>query len=81
MSDTVFHIKFQSLISDPLRCITTLYEHFGMDLSADARARIQAVPNTSNEPRRARKSHMEDFALDAFAERRRYRDYMSCFVV
>ena len=80
-SDTIFHIKFQSLISDPLRCITALYEHFGMDLSADARARIQAVPNTSNEPRRARKSHMEDFALDAFAEGRRYRDYMSCFAV
>jgi sulfotransferase family protein len=80
-SDTVFHIKFQSLVSDPLRSIATIYDHFGIELSADASARIQAVPSTNNEPRRASRSHMEDFALDAFAERRRYRDYMSCFAV
>src|SRR5215469_6703758 len=81
-SDTVFHIKFQSLISDPLRCIATLYEHFGMELSTEARARIQTAPNISNEPQRFRgKSRMEDFALDAFVERRRYRDYVSCFAL
>jgi hypothetical protein len=81
-SDTIFHVKFQSLISDPLRSIATLYEHFGMELSTEARARIQTTPNTSNEPRRFHgKSRLEDFALDAFVERRRYRDYMSCFAL
>jgi len=81
-SDTVINIKFQSLIRDPLRCIAALYERFGMVLSTEATARIQSAPSGSSEPARTHgKSHLEDFALDAFVERRRYRDYMGCFSV
>jgi hypothetical protein len=79
-SDSVFHLKFQSLVQDPLGCIAALYERFGMTFSSDARARVQgSLAAVSETPRARGKSRLEDYGLDALTERRRYGDYMSCF--
>jgi hypothetical protein len=80
--DHVVHLRFDELTNDPIGTVAALYERFGMTLSDPAtaalRAHVAARPNGGYGPRNA---HLEDYGLDAQAERQRFRHYTACFGV
>ena len=79
-SDRVCHLKFESLVRDPLRSIAALYERTGLTLSREGEARIRAEILSKNAIAREHgKVRLEDYGLDAETIRERYRQYISCF--
>jgi Sulfotransferase family len=79
-SDRVCHLKFESLVRDPLRSISALYERMGLTLNRAGEARIRAEIFSKNASAREHgKVQLEDYGLDAETIRERYRQYISCF--
>ncbi len=78
----ICHIHYRALTTDPVGTITQMYNHFGMTLSAEARAAIQT--EATREQRGGYGKNVYQFAehgLDATRERRFFRSYMDRFAV
>jgi hypothetical protein len=79
-SDTLLHVGFRSLVRDPLRCISEIYERFGLTLSGEAVESIRHFLASQADESEARvKWRLEDYGLDPRAVRKRYHDYRTCF--
>ena len=76
----IFHIHHRRLVTDPLGTVAALYQHFGRSLgslTADRIARLVAAkPNGGYG---AHRSRLEEYGLDAVAERERYARYVQYF--
>lgn len=78
--DAIFHVQYTDLAGDPWGTVVALYQHFGVSLSAEAKARIRRlIAATSPRGERAGAYRMEDFGLEPKAERRRFGDYIAHF--
>jgi len=62
----ILDLHLHEIAADPLACIRRIYEHFGLELRADAEARMQRylIEHPNGEFGRHRYS-LEDFGLDA----------------
>lgn len=80
--EPAFHLPFHRFIADPTEAVAALYRHFGIELDADAAARVRhlvaARPQGGNGRNHGR---LEDYGLDAEVERRRFAEYMEFFGV
>jgi hypothetical protein len=80
--DDIVHLKFRDLVADPLRTVAALYERFGMTVSPALADGIRAsVAERENDDTARLKGRLEDYGLDAQAERQRFRHYVACFGV
>lgn len=77
-SSTVVHLGFRSLAQDPVRTVAALYEGFRFKFDGAFEARLRAAATAVAGQQRTR-SRLEDYGLDANAERERYRSYAECF--
>jgi hypothetical protein len=78
----VAHVTFRRFVEDPFRCAAALYEHFGLDLGAEAAARMRRL--VAEQPRGGYGRHaarLEHYGLDSAAERRRFDAYKRYFGV
>ena len=76
----VFDMHFPAFIRDEVGMVRRIYTHFGMQLSADAEARMRRF--LSANPRDKHGAHrytLADASLDAATERRRYAAYQQRF--
>jgi hypothetical protein len=81
-SGGIFHVQYTELVGDPWGVVMALYRHFGMNLTAEAEARIGcAIAATTQRGERGHAYRMEDFGLDPNAERRRFADYIAHFQI
>jgi hypothetical protein len=82
LPEPILHLHYLDLISDPIRTVDSLYQHFGLTLTEETEARMARVlgsqPNGGYGPRSYR---FEDHGLNAVAERNKFRDYMVHFGV
>ena len=79
-AEPIFHIHFQDLISDPVRAVRRLYEHFRLNLEPEAVAQISTVVQAELLAARSAKQHRLDmYQIDAEAERRRFAPYAARF--
>jgi hypothetical protein len=78
----VFHVHYKAVTSDPLGTVSSLYDHFGLELTPAFRERLGAYVEVKPDGGYGRNVYrFEDFGLDPGRERDRYRDYMRCFDV
>jgi hypothetical protein len=76
----IFHLKYRSLIRDPVGAVVALYRYFGFALGREARLRMQHFVATHTQSGYGRTiSHLEHYGLDREHERQRYRDYTTFF--
>jgi hypothetical protein len=71
-----FDVDFRETVSDPIALIERIYQHFGIAMTAIARAQIQTYMN--NNPREKRPAHnytLEQFGLSAAQVKTQYREY------
>jgi hypothetical protein len=81
-SDRFFHLKFRSFIRDPFGGVAALYEHFGLDFSEEFAARLRStVAERPNGGYGRNKGRLDQYGLDAQAQRQHYRDYLAYFGV
>ena len=75
-----FHLPFRRFVRDPAAAVETVYDHFGIALDAEARARVRSLvaarPNGGNGRNFGR---LEDYGLDADRERARFAEYVEFF--
>jgi hypothetical protein len=76
------HFTFRRFVEDPVRAVAALYDHFELEfddaLAAQLRRVVAAQPNGGYGRNQYR---LEEYGLDAGAERRRYQEYTTCFGV
>lgn len=78
--DRAVHLKFRSFVQDPIGCVAMLYERFALKFSEERAARLRGfVAERPNGGYRRSEVRLEEYGLNAQAERRRYHDYMACF--
>jgi hypothetical protein len=82
-SGRVFHLRYNSLVRDPLTAMAAIYRYFGFTLSAGARSSMELfVANQSKTTGAVRNTYrFEHYGLDPEKERLRFRDYVSFFGV
>jgi hypothetical protein len=71
-----FDVDFRATVSDPLGLVERIYRHFGMPMTATARAAIQAYMDGN--PRDKRPPHnytLEQFGFTAAGIRERFAEY------
>ena len=72
-----FHdVRYEALVARPFETIASLYDHFGLRLSAEAEARMRAYHATK--PKGKHGAHRYDFSATGFdlaTERERFRAY------
>jgi len=81
-SDSILNIGFPSFVKDPSACLPSIYERFGLTMSADAATRLRRY--VAEQPRGgygANASRLEDYGLNAEEEGRHYKEYMAYFNV
>lgn len=66
-------VSFARFQADPVGVVEAIYQHFGLTLAADVRARMLAF--RSDNPAPAHRYALEDWGLDADAIRSRFADY------
>jgi hypothetical protein len=79
-ADPICHVHHLDLITDPLATVDCVYRHFGLTLSADARAGIERM--VGRHPNGGYALHayrFEEHGLDGAVEREKFRDYMVRF--
>lgn len=80
--DPVCHVHHMDLISDPVSTVETVYRHFGMELSRQSAAAIEAYVAAKPKGGYGRHEyHFDDHGLDEAQERERFRPYMVRFGV
>ena len=79
--DRILHIYYCDLVSDPLRTVERLYDHFGLHFDGDVADRIRSVayaePNGGHGG--TRRYSFETYHIDGGVERERYARYMARF--
>jgi len=74
------HIDFGQFVRDPAACVREFYRHFDLDLDEETQSRVRELvalkPTGGNVRNRGR---LEDYGLDAEAERERFADYTTFF--
>ena len=79
-AEPIFHIHFRDLISDPVRSVKRLYEHFRLSLDPGAVARISAVVDAeSSAARSVNRQRLDTYQIDAEAECKRFAPYTARF--
>ncbi len=79
-ADSVAHLEFRTFVQDPFRTLATLYRRFGLTFSEELAMRVRGfIAERPNGGYGRNNARLEDYGLDAQAERGRYRDYMACF--
>jgi hypothetical protein len=76
----VHHVHYRALAADPLATASALYDHFGLELTPIARARMQAL--VAQKPKGGyghNVYHAEDYKLDLSVERARFQAYLAAF--
>jgi Sulfotransferase family len=73
------NIQYHDLVADPIACIARLYDYFGLELSAESRAAMQAYVQAN--PRSARPAHQYNPQAFEKSERRAYDRYQKYFGV
>lgn len=75
-----FDVKFRDICSDPIRVVQTIYERFGIELSADAQSRMRDY--LQRRPRDLHGEHVysaDDFGLNNLAREANYSEYLAEF--
>ncbi len=76
------HFTFRRFVADPVRALTTLYDHFDLGFDDPLAARLhRVVAEQPNGGYGHNQYRLEEYGLDAGTERRRYQDYTTCFGV
>lgn len=76
-----FDIQFQQIISDPLSAIEMMYNHFGFELTTEARTAMQSY--LDNRPREKHGKHrysLEQFGLSRGRHGQFFREYQQRFI-
>jgi hypothetical protein len=82
LPESVCHVHYLDLVSDPVSTVEQVYGHFGMALpSAAARGMERHVAAQPNGGYGRHAYHFEDHGLDADTERNKFRGYMLRFGV
>jgi hypothetical protein len=77
---TVHHVHYRALTADPLATAKALYDHFDLDLTPTAAARMRALVATKPKGGYGQNVyHAEDYRLDLSAERDRFQAYLAAF--
>jgi hypothetical protein len=74
------HVRFDSLIRNPLAVVSEIYRQFGLTPSVDGVARLREV--AAQWPQGRKEGHealLERYGLAVGTERRRYQEYMAFF--
>lgn len=78
----ILHLHYKEIVSAPMSAVSQLYRHCGLELTQDARLRMQAwlacAPRNEGGQGRYR---LADFGLDAGTLRERFARYMEAFGV
>lgn len=78
--ERIVHVRYQNLVTDPLGEVTSIYSHFNLTFSEDAKTRLQRlIAESPNGGYGQNIYHFEDYGLDSTTERRRYSAYMEYF--
>jgi hypothetical protein len=80
--ERVFDIQFGEFVGREIPTIRRMYDHFGMELSAEAEARMQRY--LAANPKDGKGAHryvLKDAGLEPAAERKRFADYQEYFRV
>lgn len=78
--EKALHLRYRSLVRDPIGVVATIYRHFGLVLSPEAEARMSHFIDERPNGGYGRNNYrLEGYGLDAEAERRRHSDYISYF--
>jgi hypothetical protein len=77
-----FDLPFEALVSDPLASIDAIYEHFGIERSEAADARMRAFRGENPQHKHGVHAYgVEDWGLDADEIRERFAPYIEAFDV
>lgn len=78
--EPIFHIHFRDLVSDPVRAVKRLYEHFRLSLDPGAQARISTVAEAESLATRGSKQQRQYmYQIDTAAECKRFAPYAARF--
>jgi hypothetical protein len=78
----VLHIRYRAVAADPVGTVSAIYRAFGGDLDSRTVNEIADIARTERNARPVPNDYkLEDFGLDAGAERERFKDYVTCFDV
>jgi hypothetical protein len=78
----VFDMHFKDFIRDEIAMVRRIYEHFGLDLSPDAEARMRRfLAANPKDKHGAHRDALADAGLDAAEERARYRAYQERYQI
>jgi hypothetical protein len=78
--ERVFDLHFTEFVGREIELVRRLYAHFGLELSADAEARMRRfLAANPKDKHGAHRYTLAQAGLHADAERRRYAAYMECF--
>ncbi len=78
--DQVFDMHFSEFIGNEVAMVRRIYAHFGIELTADAEARIQRfLAANPKDKHGAHRYRLADAGLDPVVERRRYAAYQERF--
>jgi len=80
--EQVIDIQFRDFISTPVEAVARIYDHFGLELTDDVRARMRAyVDDNPSDRDGAHKHHFSSTGLDEETERAKVRRYQEYFGV
>jgi hypothetical protein len=78
--DSVLHLHYRQITSDPLEAVRAVYRHCDLVLTERARARMLSWLGTGGNARRPRRNYrLADFGLDAHLLRERFAHYTDAF--
>jgi hypothetical protein len=77
--DGAFHdVDYRQLVTDPVAAVAGLYEHFGLELTAEAEGAMQAYASEHGQGEHGRHSYsLADFGLDRGALEERFARYFA----
>lgn len=80
--ERIFDMHFADFIKDEIGMVRRIYEHFGIDFSAEAEARMRRFLGVNPADKHGRHRYaLADTGLDVAAERQRYAAYQARFNV
>ncbi|HEX8756907.1 MAG TPA: sulfotransferase [Steroidobacteraceae bacterium] len=79
-SDSILHLHYREVISDPQKTVARLFRHGGHASSGDAAQRMRRwLGNRTNRRHRPRRYDLKSFGLDPEALRARFKPYTDTF--
>jgi len=78
----VMDIQFRAFMADPIACVRTIYERFGLELTPDAERRMRAFLAANPDDKHGKHSYrFADTGLDLGEQRERAASYQRFFDV